>query len=95
MARLGRCAIGGAAAAAALVWFVDTRRHAQLVKQAARLAGGHHQTVAYVLADGFAATFLIVTVAAFIVATAVARWRAPAPRRVSARPRAGAGMWWP
>jgi hypothetical protein len=93
MARLGRCAIGGAAAAAALVWYVDTKRHAQLVKQAARPANGHHLTVAHVLADGFAATFLIVTVTAFIIATLVARRRAPAPWRMPARTRAGARTW--
>jgi hypothetical protein len=93
MARLGRCAIGGAAAAAALAWYADTRRHAQLVKQAARPANGHHLTVAHVLADGFAATFLIVTVAAFIVATLAARRRAPAAWRPPARTRAGTRTW--
>jgi hypothetical protein len=93
MARLGKCAIGGVAAAAALVWYVDTKWHAQLVKQAARMANGHHLTVAHVLADGFAVTFLIVTVAAFTIATLVARRRAPAPWRAPARPRAGARTW--
>ena len=94
MPRLGKCAVFGAAVAGALVWFVAARRHAALVASAARPAGGHHLSTAYILADGFAFTFLIVTVAAFIVATVAARRRrrAPAPWQPG-RPRAGAGTW--
>jgi hypothetical protein len=93
MPRLGKCAVLGAAAAGALVWFVDAKRHARLAAQAAKPAGGRHLSVAFILADGFAFTFLIVTVAAFAVATVVARRRAPAPGQFPARPRAGAGTW--
>jgi hypothetical protein len=91
--RLGRCAMVGAAAAGALVWFADARRHAQLVKQAAVPVNGHHETVAHLLADGFAGAFLIVTVVSFVIASLAARRHAPAPGRVPARPRAGAGTW--
>jgi hypothetical protein len=93
LSRLGGCAISGVAAAGALVWYADARRHAQLVKQAAVPVNGHHVTVAHMLADGFAAAFLVVTVVAFVIASLVARRRAPAPQRVAARPRAGAGTW--
>jgi heme O synthase-like polyprenyltransferase len=92
MPRLGKCATVGALAAAALVAFVDTKRHAQLVKQAARPVSGHHVTVAYLLANGFAAAFLAVTVVTFTIVTLAAR-RPPAPRPVTDRPRAGAGTW--
>jgi hypothetical protein len=92
-ARLGKCAIIGAAAAGVLVWFADTRRHAQLVKQAARPVNGHHVTTAYLLADGFTAAFVIVTVGAFIIATIAARRSTPVLGRAPARPRAGAGTW--
>lgn len=93
MPRLGKCAVLGAAVAGALVWYVDARRHPQLAAQAAKPAGGHHLSAAYILADGFAFTFLIVTVVAFAVATVVARRRAPALGQSQARPRAGAGTW--
>ena len=93
MPRLGKCAALGAAAGGALVWFVDAKRHAQLLASAAKPASGHHLSPAYILADGFAFTFLIVTVVAFIIATVVARRRAPAPWRAPARPRTGAGTW--
>jgi hypothetical protein len=92
--RLGKCAVLGAAAAAALDIFVDTKRHAALVTSAAKPASGHHLSTTYILADGFAFTFLIVTVVTFIIATVVARRRrAPAPWQAPARPRAGAGTW--
>ena len=93
MARLGKCALAGAAVAGGLVAWVNAKRHAQLVAQAARPVNGHHVTAAYLLADGFAFTFLIVTVIAFAVATLAARRRTPAPWQAAARPRAGAGMW--
>jgi hypothetical protein len=93
MPRLGKCAVFGAAAAGALVRWVDARRHAQLAAQAAKPVNGQHLSAAYILADGFAFTFLIVTVAAFAVATVVARRRAPALRRVPSRPRAGTWTW--
>lgn len=91
--RLGKCAAFGVAAAAALDIFVDTKRHAALVASAAKPANGHHLSTTYILADGFAFTFLIVTVVAFAVATVVARRRAPASWRAPARPRTGAGTW--
>ena len=94
LSRLGRCAIAGALAAAALDIFVDTKRHAQLVKEAARPINGHHVTTTYLLADGFVFVFVIVTVLGFIAATMAARRRPrPAPRASAGRPRAGAGMW--
>ena len=92
-ARLGKCAIIGAAAAGVLVWFAGSRRHAQLVRQAARPVNGHHVTTGYLLADGFTAAFVIVTVAAFIIATLAARRRAPASWQAPSRPRAGTGTW--
>jgi hypothetical protein len=93
--RLGKCAAFAAFAALALDIYADTRRHAQLVAEAARPVNGHHVTAGYLLADGFAGTFLIVTVVTFAIATVVARRRAPAFGRVPARPRAGAGTWLP
>jgi hypothetical protein len=92
-ARLGKCAVVGAAAAGGLVWFAATRRHAQLVRQAARPVNGHHVTPGYLLADGFTAAFVIMTVLAFIIATIVARRSTPMLGRAPSRPRAGAGMW--
>jgi hypothetical protein len=92
--RLGKCALLGALAAGALIVYVDTRKHAQLLAAAAKpLPHGRHLSVSGLLADAFAATFLIVTVLAFVLATLVARRRAPAVLQVSARSRAGAGMW--
>ena len=93
MPRLGKCAVLGAAAAGILVWYVGARRHTQLAAQAAKPVNGHHLSAAYILADGFAFTFLIVTVVAFAVVTVVARRRAPAPGHTPSRPRAGAGTW--
>jgi hypothetical protein len=94
MPRLGRCALLGALAGLALAVYADKERHAQLLAAAAKpLPHGRHLPVSSLLADGFAGTFLIVTVAAFIIATLAARRRTPAPGRVPARPRAGAGMW--
>jgi hypothetical protein len=91
--RLGRCAVAGVAAAIALVAWADSKRHAQLVAAAARPAGGHHLTVGYLLADAFAFTTLVVTVAVFTVATLVARRRsAGASVRAAART---ARMGWP
>jgi hypothetical protein len=90
LTRPGRCAIAGALAAAALDIYVDTKRHAQLVKEAAR----HHVTVTYLLADGFGFVFVIVTVLGLIAAAmAAGRRRRPAARASASRPRAGAGMW--
>jgi hypothetical protein len=92
--RLGKCALLGAVAGGAVIVYAGTRRHAQLLAAAAKpLPHGRHLSVSGLLADGFAGTFLIVTVAAFIIATLAARRRTPAPRRVPARPRAGAGTW--
>jgi hypothetical protein len=95
MPRLGKCAVFGAAAAGALVWYVDARRHAQLAAQAAKPVNGQHLSAAYILADGFAFTFLVVTVVTFAIVTVVARRRAPALGRAAPHPRAGGGMWWP
>jgi len=93
MPRLGSCAAFAAVAAAALDIYVDTKRHAQLVAEVARPASGHHVTAGYLLADGFAGVFLIVTVVTFAIATLVARRRAPASWRAPARSRTGAGTW--
>jgi hypothetical protein len=90
MPRLGKCALLGAVAGLALVVYVDTKRHAQLLAEAARpLPHGGHLSVSGLLADGFAGTFLIVTVAAFAIATFTARRRRPVPSwRAPERPRA-------
>lgn len=96
MRRLGKCALLGALAGLALVDYVDTKRHAQLLAEAAKpLPHGGHLSVSSLLADGFAGTFLIVTVAAFTVATLAARRhrRTPASWQAPGRPRAGAGTW--
>ena len=77
--RLGKCAIGGVAAATALVAWVNAKRHAQLVAAAARPANGHRLPVAWILADGWVFTALAVTVVLFAVVTlALRRRRAPA-----------------
>jgi hypothetical protein len=73
--RLGKCAIVGVAAATGLVAWVNARRHAQLAAAAARPADGHRLSVAFILADGFAFTALVVTVALFAVVTLAARRR--------------------
>jgi hypothetical protein len=94
MPRLGKCALLGALAGGALIVYVDTKRHAQLLAAAAKpLPHGRHLSVSSLLADGFAGTFLIVTMAAFIIATLVARRRAAASWQAPVRSRAGAGMW--
>jgi hypothetical protein len=96
MPRLGRCALLGALAGLALVDYADTKRHVQLAAEAAKpMPHGGHLAVSSLLADGFAGTFLIVTVAAFTVATLAARRRrrAPASWQAPGRPRAGAGTW--
>jgi hypothetical protein len=73
--RLGKCAIAGVVAATALVAYVNSKHHAQLVASAARPAGGHRPSVAYILADGFAFTALVVTLVLFAVVTLAARRR--------------------
>ena len=74
MVRLGKCAIAGVIAATALVVWAASNRHAQLAAAAAaRPVNGHPLPVAYLLADGFAGTALIVTVALFAVVTLA--WR--------------------
>ena len=88
--RLGKCVLLGALAGLALVVYVDTDRHAQLLAAAAH---GRHLSVSGLLADGFAGTFLIVTVVVFTVATLAARRRASGSWQAPSRPRAGAGMW--
>ena len=91
--RLGKCAIAGVAAATALVVWADSKHHAQLTAAAARPAHGHPLTVGYLLADAFAFTTLVVTVAVFTVATLIARRRgAGAFGRAAART---ARMGWP
>ena len=82
--RLGKCAVAGVAAAIALVVYVNSKHHAQLAASAARPADGHRLSVAYILADGFAFTALVVTVVLFAVVTLAARRRrAPAFSRPS------------
>jgi hypothetical protein len=86
MVRLGKCAIAGVIAATALVVWAGSNRHAQLAAAAARPVNGHPLPVAYLLADGFAGTALIVTVALFAVVTLAARRRPASARRpVSSR----------
>jgi hypothetical protein len=88
--RLRWPAAAGLAAAIALTALVDTARHAALARNAARpLASGQKVPVGVSLAEGFLATWLIVTVVVFIAAVVVSRRRrvtqradgAPAPRR--------------
>ena len=86
LVRLGKCAIAGVIAATALVVWADRKRHAQLAAAAARPVNGHPTSVAYLLADGFAGTALIVTVVLFAVVTLLARRRrAPAFGRPAQR----------
>ena len=69
-ARLAASLVIGAVIAAALVAFEDKFRHAALAASAARpLPHGGHQTVASILASGFAGVTVIVAIAAFIVLT--------------------------
>ncbi len=75
MVRLGKCAIIGVAAATALVVWVDSQRHAQLVAAAARPVNGHRVSVTYLLADGWTGTALIVAVVLFAMLTLAARHR--------------------
>ena len=75
-ARLAGSLVIGAVIAAALVAFEDKYRHAALAASAARpLPHGGHQTVASILASGFAGATVIVALAAFIVLTMLARRR--------------------
>ena len=75
-ARLAGSLVIGAVIAAALVAFEDKYRHAALAASAARpLPHGGHQTVASILASGFAGVTVIVAIAAFIVLTMLARRR--------------------
>ena len=92
----------GVVIAAVLVAFEDKYRHAALAASAARpLPHGGHQTVASILASGFAGVTVIVAIVAFIVLTVLATRRrarlaaarrawqeAPGPRR-----RGRAGSW--
>jgi hypothetical protein len=71
---IGSLAVG-VAAAAALTGFAAKYRHAALVAAAARSQRhGDHQTVASILAAGFAGTTLAVAVVVFVVASVLA-WR--------------------
>jgi hypothetical protein len=78
--RLGRCAIAGVTAATALVVYVNGKHHAQVAASAARPVNGHPLSVAYILADGFVFTALVVTLVLFAVATLAARRRRQAPQ---------------
>jgi hypothetical protein len=73
--RLGKCAMAGVIAAAALVVFVNSKKHAQLAAAAARSVNGHRQSVTYLLTDAFVFTAVLVTVTLFAVVTLVARRR--------------------
>ena len=75
-ARLAGSLVIGAVIAAALVTFEDKYRHAALAASAARaLPHGGHQTVASILAAGFAGATVIVALAVFIVLTVLAARR--------------------
>lgn len=84
--RLGKCAIAGVAAATALVAYVNGKHHAQLAASAARPGSGHPLSVAYILADGFAFTALVVTLVLFAVVTLAGRRRRQAPQPVAWQP---------
>jgi hypothetical protein len=72
--RLGWSAAAGLAAAAAVTAFVDTVRHAALIKGAAQpVAGGQKLSPGFILACDFAVTWVIVTAIVFIAAVAAAR----------------------
>jgi heme/copper-type cytochrome/quinol oxidase subunit 2 len=91
----------GALTGAAMVLYEDTRQHAALAAAAARPdASGQHQSVTFILASGFTAVAVMVTVIIFVIATISARTRArrwyrdaardsgarrPAPRRHAER----------
>jgi hypothetical protein len=70
-------AAAGLVAAGALTAFVDTVRHAALVKSAAQSAAtGHPMSPGFILACGFVATFVVATVVVFTVAALVVARRA-------------------
>jgi len=84
-ARLARSLAIGAVIAAALVAFEDTYRHAALAASAARpLPHGGHQSVASILASGFAGAAVVVTVVVFTIST-VAAYRRRARQRATWR----------
>jgi len=65
--RLARSALAGLAVAAALTIWVGTVRHAALVHSAAQpMSDGRKLSPGATLADGFAAMFIVATVAVFI-----------------------------
>jgi hypothetical protein len=69
--RLAKSALAGAVAAALVTGYAAAVRHATL----ARAAKTGHTSLRFVLASGFGAVFVVVTVAAFAVATLWARRR--------------------
>ena len=85
----------------ALTSWVDTARHAALVKSAARpLSNGQKLSPDFILACGFAATWTVVTVAMFlVVAVAASRrsrrmtWQADVIGADRRGRRASAGGW--
>ena len=94
--RLLRSLVIGVIAASILTGFTDRFRHAALVASAAKSAqSGGHQTVASILAAGFAGTALGVTALVFVLATLGERRQARGQRRPDSRrrprSRAGAG----
>jgi hypothetical protein len=78
----------GAVAAGALTLYEATKRHAVFAAAAARPApAGQHVSAAVILAVGFAATAVVVTVATFVVTTILAARRGQRAQRRSAQPR--------
>jgi hypothetical protein len=70
-------AAAGLAAAVALTVFVGTVRHDALVKSAAQpLGNGQRLSPGFILACGFTATWVAVTVAVFLMAAVVVARRA-------------------
>jgi hypothetical protein len=65
----GKSVATGLVAAVSLTEFLDTRRHAALIRNAASA----HLSAGYTLACGFVITFVIVTVTALIILSARSR----------------------
>jgi hypothetical protein len=87
--RLRWAAAAGLAAAVAVTVFVDTVRHAALIKGAAQpMSNGQKLSPGFILACGFTFTFVAVTAVVFIAAAVAASRRA---RRVTRQDGAPAG----
>jgi hypothetical protein len=87
-------AAAGLITAAALTVFVGTVRHAALARNAAQPVNGQKLSPGSILAEGFLATWLVVTVVVFTAAVVVAsRRRRRLKRLAAAEAAAGRRRW--